>query len=39
MSGSTSVISRENGAVHEMLIDELLLIVPRPPTDDSRPVR
>ena len=38
ISGSTSVTSRENGALHEMVIDEALLIVSRSPTDDSGPV-
>ena len=37
ISGSTSVTFRENGAVHEMVMDETLLLVSSSPTDDSRP--
>ena len=39
MSGSASVTSRENGAVHEMLIDEVLLFVTKSLTDASGPAR
>ena len=39
ISGSTSVTSRENGAVHEMVMDESLMVVSTSPTDDRRPGR
>ena len=39
ISGSTPVTSRENGALHDTVIDEVLLAVSRFTTDDSRPVK
>ena len=37
ISGSTSVTSRENGAVQEMVIESVLLVVLRSLTDCSEP--
>ena len=39
ISGSTPVTSRENGALHDTVIDEVLLAVSRFTTDDSSPVK
>ena len=38
MSGSSPLTSRENGAVHEMVIEVLLFSASRFPTDASKPV-
>ena len=39
ISGSTPVTSRENGALHDTVTDEVLLAVSRFTTDDSGPVK